>query len=287
MRGNSRQRPLPFQRPQGWWSNAISEFSPGKYDFLRAGCRFPHIEPTIYDNFGKPHRSVCQKRNVCILLSRVSERSAVHDRAKRGVSVATGDDKTALTSTFDASAPAASSGEINEHARRLISAANELLALAAELQGSAESTVDPGNELIDNHQLADIARLCYSRRRLRAKVFEDPDLFGEPAWDLLLDLFVAAREGKRVPVTSACIGAAVPTTTALRWIAMLEARGLVVKENDANDARRVFVRLTEDADMRMADYFVRATEGPRGKAFLKPSPTAVNEGATRPFILGK
>jgi hypothetical protein len=132
-----------------------------------------------------------------------------------------------------------------------------------------------------------LARNVYNHRRLRAKVFDDPDLFGEPAWDLLLDLFVAAREGKRLPVTSACIGASVPTTTALRWIAMLESRGLVVRENDANDARRIFVRLTPEADARMADYFIRSGGERRSEQTLRPSEAEPDEGASGPFAASK
>ena len=97
----------------------------------------------------------------------------------------------------------------------------------------------------------------HRRRRSRA-LFFDESLFGEPAWDVLLDLFIAAKERKRVPVTSACIGAAVPTTTALRWLTILEDRGLVLREADPTDARRIFVRLTADAYAKMVAYFARA-----------------------------
>lgn len=84
----------------------------------------------------------------------------------------------------------------------------------------------------------------YGNRRRRVKLF-GPDLFGEPAWDILLDLFIATETGKQISVTSACIGAAVPLTTALRWLSMLEARRLIVRENDNKDARRSYVRLSE------------------------------------------
>jgi hypothetical protein len=101
------------------------------------------------------------------------------------------------------------------------------------------------------------------------------DLFGEPGWDLLLDLFIAAVEGKSVPVTSACIGAAVPTTTALRWLSILESRGLVIRRADANDARRVFVELTPRAIDAMQAYFAQVMPGKRG------------EEPRLPFMLGK
>jgi DNA-binding PadR family transcriptional regulator len=89
-----------------------------------------------------------------------------------------------------------------------------------------------------------LAREFYAGRRRRAR-YLSVDLFGEPTWDILLDLYVAAREGRRVPTTSACIGAHVPPTTALRWLRILEMRALVEREDDGRDGRRTFVRLTE------------------------------------------
>ncbi|MFY7835645.1 MAG: MarR family transcriptional regulator [Novosphingobium sp.] len=92
-----------------------------------------------------------------------------------------------------------------------------------------------------------IARETYAIRRRRHKALP-ADLFGEPTWDILLDLYVAAREDRRVPTTSACIGAHVPPTTALRWLRILEARGLVEREDDGRDGRdgrRTFVRLSD------------------------------------------
>ena len=158
--------------------------------------------------------------------------------------------------------PARNPGTKRAHARRLIAAANELLMLAAELeQAESARSDDPGMigfaPAEDERRWLRDARRTYRHRRSRALFFEE-SLFGEPAWDLLLDLFIAAKERKRVPVTSACIGAAVPTTTALRWLAILEERGLVVREADPTDARRIFVRLTAEAYAKMVAYFARA-----------------------------
>ncbi|MBW8784829.1 MAG: MarR family transcriptional regulator [Novosphingobium sp.] len=151
-------------------------------------------------------------------------------------------------------------------ARRLIAAANELLAIANELErGESAAAEDEPEEAgpspllrHDAVMFGELALNLYRDRRRRGRIFGDEALFGEPAWDLLLDLFIAAKEGKRVPVTSACIGAAVPTTTALRWISLLEERGLIVRENDASDARRVFVRLSADAYAKMVRYFAES-----------------------------
>jgi hypothetical protein len=53
--------------------------------------------------------------------------------------------------------------------------------------------------------------------RLRSQHFV-PALFADPAWDILLDLAAARIDGRMVAVSSLCIAAAVPATTALRWI---------------------------------------------------------------------
>lgn len=54
-------------------------------------------------------------------------------------------------------------------------------------------------------------------RQRRAREQDLPaNLFADPAWDILLDLTAARIEQKRVSVSSLCIAAAVPSTTALR-----------------------------------------------------------------------
>lgn len=98
-----------------------------------------------------------------------------------------------------------------------------------------------------------LARELYAGRRRRGRYF-NIDLFGEPTWDILLDLYVAAREDRRVPTTSACIGAHVPPTTALRWLRILEMRGLVEREEDGHDGRRTFVRLSPRGEQAMEAY---------------------------------
>ncbi|MFM6932560.1 MAG: MarR family transcriptional regulator [Novosphingobium sp.] len=154
------------------------------------------------------------------------------------------------------------------YAQRLIAMAGDLLTLARDIEGRAAlapvaGTAEESPIVHDRRALAELARNAYRARRLRTQFFTGADLFGEPAWDLLLDLFINANEGKQVPVTSACIGAAVPTTTALRWLAILESRGLVEREADSSDARRIFVRLTAPAHSALTAYFVRAAQDAR------------------------
>jgi DNA-binding MarR family transcriptional regulator len=103
--------------------------------------------------------------------------------------------------------------------------------------------------------LARRASALYRDRRLRERVMPS-GLFGEPAWDVLLDLFVATEENRDISVSSACVAACVPPTTALRWIGMLEKRGLVARVDDARDHRRTFLRLSPKGYQLMTRYLL-------------------------------
>lgn len=100
-------------------------------------------------------------------------------------------------------------------------------------------------------------RAIIRSRRSRDRFFR-PDIFGEPAWDMLLDLAASAAEGREVAVSSLCIAAAVPTTTALRWIRGLCDAGMFERRNDPLDARRAFISLSDEATAAMARYLAQA-----------------------------
>lgn len=101
---------------------------------------------------------------------------------------------------------------------------------------------------------AENVRAMVRARRLRAQFF-DSELFADPAWDMLLDLYAARLDQHRVAVSSLCIASAVPATTALRWIKTLTDRGLFVRRADPTDGRRVFIELADVAANAMAAYF--------------------------------
>ena len=101
---------------------------------------------------------------------------------------------------------------------------------------------------------AETVRAVIRARRLRARYFPG-DLFADPAWDMLLDLLQAEIAQLRVPVSSLCIAAAVPATTALRWLKTMTQQGIFVRRADPHDGRRVFVELSADASHAMRRYF--------------------------------
>lgn len=91
-------------------------------------------------------------------------------------------------------------------------------------------------------------------RRMRERFF-DAELFADPAWDMMLDLMAARAEHVRVSVSSLCIAAAVPATTALRWIKTLTDQGIFTRVADPTDGRRVFIELSDTAAARIGKYF--------------------------------
>ena len=97
-------------------------------------------------------------------------------------------------------------------------------------------------------------RSAIRARRFCARFF-DEELFADPAWDMLLDLTQAEIAQVRVPVSSLCIAAAVPATTALRWIKTLTDNGLLVRRADPPDGRRVFVEMATTTSIAMKRYF--------------------------------
>ncbi len=80
-------------------------------------------------------------------------------------------------------------------------------------------------------------------RRLRARHLPGMS-FGEPAWDILLDLAVAHYWRRETSVTSLCIAADVPSTTALRWISSMTREGLIVRRSCQRDGRRSFLAIS-------------------------------------------
>lgn len=100
---------------------------------------------------------------------------------------------------------------------------------------------------------ASVVRNAIRARRLRGQFF-DPALFADPAWDMLLDLFAARLEKVGVSVSSLCIAAAVPSTTALRWIGTMTDAGLLERQDDPLDRRRAFITLSAKAFDGMCRY---------------------------------
>lgn len=111
-------------------------------------------------------------------------------------------------------------------------------------------TPAPAGETISEADLIQLARRISHWRRKRDAMFE-PVTFADPEWDILLDLFAESGFGRRVSMSSLCIAASVPTTTAVRSINAMIDQGVLARSRDANDARRVLIELTEETRAKM------------------------------------
>lgn len=116
----------------------------------------------------------------------------------------------------------------------------------AERVGQIELVVfgeNPHARASGEDKLATIARSLARMRQRRSRHFP-PDLFAEPAWDMLLDLFINKARGVRVATTSLCLAANAPQATGLRYIAKLYEHGLLTRFEAPNDKRMVLVEIT-------------------------------------------
>jgi DNA-binding MarR family transcriptional regulator len=98
-----------------------------------------------------------------------------------------------------------------------------------------------------------LVRAILRARRRREAMF-GADLFGEPSWDLLLELYAAELAQHKISVSSACLASAVAPTTALRWISKLERDGWIRREADPRDRRRYWLFLTPQGVSAMRSF---------------------------------
>jgi hypothetical protein len=138
-------------------------------------------------------------------------------------------------------------GRIGNETERII------LEIESRLHRLIESSRRQAAPAAQSSVLAAAAEACAARRRLYALFGRR--LFSDPSWDILLELFVSTLEGRKVTVSTACMAACAPTTTALRHIAYLVQEALVVRRPHPADARSTYLELTEQAVARLTQYF--------------------------------
>lgn len=151
-----------------------------------------------------------------------------------------------------------------QNAERLLQLSNEVSRIAGALaQLSSHPDAGPRAQPRPQADLPDVSPDMVMRiiraRRLRSQFFPE-DMFADPAWDMMLDLFHAELVHRRVSVSSLCVAAEVPQTTALRWLTNMVERNFFVRRSDPLDRRRVFVELAPEASHAMRRYFAEAAD---------------------------
>lgn len=98
-----------------------------------------------------------------------------------------------------------------------------------------------------------------ANRKARASFLGSEDIFGEPAWDLLLDLFIRQAANVSGKSEAGFSSFDMPTGTFMRWLNILENIGLVASHSDPNDRNTLHVNLTPTGYEGMVRYLESIT----------------------------
>lgn len=121
---------------------------------------------------------------------------------------------------------------------KLLELARALNDLAISTDPSADHQKEPGKvELLREakHQF---------KAQLQREAHFDGLPFHETGWEILLELYIAHAECRRLNVTAIGLESHIPNATLVRWITLLEQRNLVSRQPDELDRRRVWIALT-------------------------------------------
>lgn len=128
--------------------------------------------------------------------------------------------------------------------------------VAKEDRLNRENKIAPADRVVSDANSIDLrSRLLAAQTMLsvaaaRDKVF-GPGYFFDPAWHMLLELYIASCLDGEISTSALCIASRSPQTTGLRWIAVLEKDGLINKRSDQFDKRRTFIELSKNGLIRV------------------------------------
>lgn len=123
-----------------------------------------------------------------------------------------------------------------------------------QLEGSARPAADTSRAALIAR-----AREEFGNRRRRTSIFER-SMFGEPAWDMLLALYILDVSGQRQTTGALMQFSGAPITTARRWLDYLVGNGLVLRSHHPTDQRVMFVSLTEKGRNALDLYYSETVE---------------------------
>lgn len=112
--------------------------------------------------------------------------------------------------------------------------------------------------------LSQVAKGIAKERQMRSDHFGDRELFGEPAWDILLHIFQGHCDAQDVPIQSIALCSGLPMTSALRWLELLERKELVFayhkEDGETAKAGQIYLRLSSKGYQAMAQYVARIAQ---------------------------
>lgn len=93
--------------------------------------------------------------------------------------------------------------------------------------------------------------------RARDRAFLGLDIFGDPSWSIMLELFAAWHRDRKLSTSAVCTAGDAAATTGLRHLQRLIGHGLIERHPDTQDARRSYIGFTPEGLSRMRAIFDR------------------------------
>ena len=131
--------------------------------------------------------------------------------------------------------------------------AARLLKLLSTAIDEASGLVAKSDRPLDRDKMVLRARIVLDSRQARAHYFNRA-MFGEPAWDALLALYITDGIEGRQSLGQIADWIQTPLTTVTRWIDYLEKERLVGREAHPTDKRIIYIRLREKGRQLLDSY---------------------------------
>ncbi|RYF06400.1 MAG: MarR family transcriptional regulator [Oxalobacteraceae bacterium] len=139
----------------------------------------------------------------------------------------------------------------------------KLSAVAGEFDQRLTDMVRPvekgDGDVLSSAMLINRANTLLAERRLRRQHLP-AELFHEPAWDMLLALFVAGEDPQPMNIKALVAMADAPVTTSQRWIEHLYKLRLIDRVIDPADRRRVEISLSAMGQDAVTSYLRAVTK---------------------------
>jgi hypothetical protein len=131
-----------------------------------------------------------------------------------------------------------------------------------ELRSASDCDAYPALKTSPEHRhrsAHEVAVRSLAGRRARSRYFGSAQIFGEPAWDILLDLYIRQADSENVSFKSVVVSSGGSAATAGLWLKLLEERQLILSEDDPVNEGCMLIRLTPEGKESMTRYLNEIT----------------------------
>lgn len=122
------------------------------------------------------------------------------------------------------------------------------------LPNSKDTPLRPSDVLVA------MARSDLSARQRKRKIFFESEMFGEPAFEILIHAYIAEVERSSVSTTDLCSSASLPISIGVRYISILEQQGLLRRHPSMTDFRITNVSITRLGISKINEYYLSHLE---------------------------